>query len=259
MCFQETPEGISTLRLNSELRDAHLEVLSAHCAVHQLRLNYSLDDLARLGRTDLLRQSAAAATAVSEFYAAVGKRIPGPTLVAAPSADRDPEAALAVEWLSLYLQTQRERYYAASRPLDPAYKSLLAAYFSPALLDRVRVVELHGERVPLPDLVVQARARGFENLPDIPHMESLTFVDVVVFNEKLTERALFHALVHAVQIQILGLDRYAEFWIRSFLDTRAHFTVALEVHAFSLASRFSALEKFSTEEEVLHWVSQNRY
>ena len=137
----------------------------------------------------------------------------------------------------------------------------MAPYFAAALLDRIRIVELEGARVAIPDFFAQVRVQGFNNLPDIPHMESLTFLDVVAFNEKLSERALFHALVHAVQIEVLGLERYAELWVRGFLKTHAHFTVPLEVHAFSMASRFlrPTLEKFSVEDEVLRWAADHRY
>ena len=92
-------------------------------------------------------------------------------------------------------------------------------------------------------------------------MDSITFVDVIAFNQRLSERALVHALVHTVQIDILGLERYAELWVHGFLKSRTHFTVPIEVHAFTLASKFlrSSAEKFSVEDEVLQWVNQGRY
>jgi hypothetical protein len=104
------------------------------------------------------------------------------------------------------------------------------------------------------------RALGFEP-PEITHMDSVTFLDVIAFNQRLSERALFHALVHAVQIDVLGLERYAELWVHGFLKTRTHFTVPLEVHAFSLSSKFlrPMMEKFSVEDEVLRFVADGRY
>ena len=253
---------VSVAQLNSELRHAQLELLSAHCAIHQLRLHYTTDDLARFGQREVLRKSAEAANALSTFYALIEKRYPE----AAPRPmdsfrPTDEFVAQVVQWFSSYLRTQREFYWPAARPLDPQPKSVMAPYFPAALLDRVRMVELEGARVAPPDFLAQVRALGFENLPDIPHMESLTFLDVVAFNEKLTDRALFHALVHAVQIEVLGLEHYAELWIRGFLKTRAHFTVPLEVHAFSLASKFlrPVPETFSVEDEVLRWAADRRY
>ena len=134
-------------------------------------------------------------------------------------------------------QQQREHYFPVATPLSRQRKATLWPYFSPELLDHIRVVDLHGARVAVPEFFVQVRALGFEP-PEITHMDSLTFLDVVVFNQELTERALFHALVHAVQIRILGLKRYSELWVDSFIRTKTHFTVPLEVHAFSMASKF---------------------
>jgi hypothetical protein len=133
-------------------------------------------------------------------------------------------------------------------------------YFSATLLDRVRIIELRGARVRVPDFFVKIRDLGFEP-PAIAHMDSLTFIDIVAFNHTLTERALVHALVHAVQIEILGLQRYTELWVQGFLKTRTHFTVPLEVHAFSLSSKFMrpTTERFSIEDEVLCWAGDGRY
>jgi hypothetical protein len=248
--------------MNSELRHAQLELLSAHCATHQLRLHYSAEDLARFGRRDVLRKSAEAASALSAFYSAIEKQIPQP--VAAPSADftpTDDQIAQAVQWLAAYLRDQRDHYLPAAGPLSHELKAVFAPYFSAALLDRVQVLELKGARVAPPDFFAHARSLGFDSLPEISHMDSLTFLDVLVFNEQLTERALFHALVHTVQLDTLGLERYAELWVRSFIKTRAHFTVPLEVHAFSLSSKFlrPQPERFSVEDQVALWVADNRY
>ena len=85
--------------MNSELQQAQLELLSAHCAVHQLRLHYSTDDLVRFGRREVLRKSAEAATALHDFYAHIQTRIP---LCEVPAnTEPSPEqVAQAIEWLS---------------------------------------------------------------------------------------------------------------------------------------------------------------
>ena len=44
----------------------------------------------------------------------------------------------------------------------------------------------------------------------------------------MSERALFHGLVHAVQFEVLGLERYAELFVRGFFRTRLHIMVPLE-------------------------------
>jgi hypothetical protein len=258
--FEDPADRVSAPQLNSELQQAHVELLSAHCATHQLRLHYSTDDLARFGRRDVLRKSAQAASALHEFYASIEKKLPLPESNPAAPQPTPEQVAQAVEWLSAYLQQQREYYFPASGPLSAQQKALMWPYFSPALLDGVRVVELRGARVAVPEFFTEARSFGFEP-PEITHMDSLTFLDVIVFNEEFSDRALFHALVHTVQLQTLGIQRYAELWVQSFIKSRTHFTVPLEVHAFSLASKFlrPAAERFSVEDQVRRWMDDNRY
>ena len=261
MCSYQNPDNrISILQMNSELEQAHLELLGAHCAVHQLRLHYSSDDVARFGRRDVLRKSAEAAAALHDFYAAVEKKIPQTEQSPPAPQPSSEQIAKAIDWIAGYLREQREHYSPVATPLTNECKARMWPYFSAALLDRIRIVELRGARVRVPEFFAQVRALGFEP-PEITHMDSVTFLDVVAFNQRLSERALFHALVHAVQIDVLGLQRYAELWVHGFVKTKTHFTVPLEVHAFSLSSKFlrPMMERFSVEDEVLRWVTDGRY
>jgi len=57
----------------------------------------------------------------------------------------------------------------------------------------------------------------------------------LVFNEKVTERCLFHGLVHAVQFEVLGLERYTELFVRGFINTKLHFSVRLRLMLFRLS------------------------
>lgn len=257
--YEDSEYAGCELELNSELQRAQMELLSAHCATHQLRLHYSSDDLARFGRRDVLRKSAQAASDLSEFYAAIEKKIPQAQIVTEAAPPTTEQIEQAMQWLVEYLEEQRDKYLPVAVPLSRHHKAMLWPYFSPELLEEIRVIDLRGARVEPPAFYAEARALGFEP-PEITHMDSLTFLDVVVFNQQLSERALFHALVHSVQIRILGLRRYAELWVQSFIRTKAHFTVPLEVHAFSLASKFlRPAERFSVEDHVRRWVNDGRY
>jgi hypothetical protein len=253
-------ERVPVLLMNSELHQAQLDLLSAHCAVHQLRLHYSPDVLVRFGRRDVLRRSAQVASALNQFYSTLENHIPAQT--PEPASRVTPQQiAQAIDWLMSCLRSNRERYLSFTHPLSGKQLETFSPYFSPSLLSQIRIAELHGKRVEVPDFFAEARALGFDQLPDIPHLDSLTFLDVIVFNEKFNERALFHGLVHAVQLQVLGLKRYAELWVNSFLKTRAHFTVPLEVQAFALAAKFvrPTQPAFSVENEVLLWQAEDRY
>jgi hypothetical protein len=247
-------------QMNSELQHAQLELLSAHCAVHQLRLHYSTDQLVRFGRRDVLRKSAEAASALHAFYSRIessSSHSEPPASLPEPTPE---QLAQAVEWVASYLQQQRELHLPLCSALTPQHKSMLRPHFSYLLLEKTRVMELHGARLSPPDFFAEIRAAGFEP-PAISHMDSVTFGDVIVFNQHLTLRALFHALVHSAQIQLLGLRHYAELWVQSFARTRTHFTVPLEIHAFTLSSKFLSplTEKFSVEEQILRWKSEGRY
>lgn len=260
--YPKPDDRASILLLNSELQHAQLELLSAHCATHQLRLRYATEDLIRFGRRDVLRKSAQAASDLHQYYAAIEREIPKatPPALELPQLSSD-QVRQAIKWLASYLTAQRDHYRPTAVPLDEQYKRDLAPYFCAALLDRIRVLELKGARVTPPEFFIDVRALGFANLPEISHMDSLAFHDVIVFNERISDRALFHALVHTIQIEVLGLERYAELWVYGYLRTRAHFTVPLEVHAFSLASKFLRpnSEKFSVEDQVMLWLQQERY
>ena len=100
-----------------------------------------------------------------------------------------------------------------------------------------------------------------KNLPELAHMASLTFDDVVVFPGEVNDRRLFHALVHAAQFEILGLERYAELFVRGFLRVRSHVSVPLEMQAFSLEAKFAENpnEAFAVEELIRLWVKERRY
>ena len=260
--WNKTEDRVAIIQMNAALRHAQLELLSAHCVTHQLRMRFSLEDLARHGQRDVVRKSVETAQFLSEYYSSIQDKIPNEEealFTFAPDLSED-KVREGIDRLTLWLRQQRELYLVSAVPLPEPHKALMGRYFSASLLDQVRVVELKGQRLPNPPFYEEART-FLENLPDLTHMASLTFLDVVVFNEKLAERSLFHALVHAVQVQVLGLERYAELFVRGFVNTKLHFTVPLEAHAFSLESRFvvPGPESFSVEDEVQLWVRQGRY
>lgn len=160
-----------------------------------------------------------------------------------------------------YMQGQREHYLSIGKPLDSRPVEVMGPFFSPKLLAAAKVVQLVGQRITEPSFGQEIRALGLHGLVQVTHIASMTFEDVLVFNDKITDRLLFHALVRSVQFQVLGLDRYVELFVRAFVDTRLRFRVPLEGHAFELESKFAADREapFSVEDEVRMWVSQHRY
>jgi hypothetical protein len=167
----------------------------------------------------------------------------------------------ALEVLVDFQRRQRAQYYPLGQPLTPPTKSFFARFFDPSLLGQVRILKMTGERVPNPPFLEVARQIGFQNLPDLTHQSTVTFMDVILFNEQFTERALFNGLVHATQVQILGVERFAEFLIRGSLRTKSYMMIPLKAHAFALDCQFAEHRErgFSVEAEVARWLEQGRY
>jgi len=261
--WENPDDRVAIVQMNSELRHARLELLSAECATHQLRLRFSTEDIARYAEPDLLRKAIHSAATLNDFFASIERQIPQAGQFSPPSGPKlNEEQALEISAsLSAYVREQRDRYFPSAMPLGAQRKAIMQPFFPPALLGRIRAVELEGACFPDPPFYSKARDLGFLSLPNFSQMPSLTFLDVVVFRDQMTDSALFHGLVHSVQFQILGLQRYADLLVRGFLRTNAHFAVPLEAHAFALESRFArnAVESFSVEEQVRLWIREGRY
>jgi hypothetical protein len=163
--------------------------------------------------------------------------------------------------VSAYYRKECERYVPASVPLTKELKAAVAPYFATALLGRIRTVTLEGTRIPNPSFHEVAKAMGFERFPEFRHMASFTYIDVIVFHERIEPRHLFHGLVHATQMAFLGFERYVELYVRGFVKTGLWLSIPLEEQAFKLEARFAKPEPeiFSVDEEVRLWARENRY
>lgn len=261
--LNETGDRVAILQMNSELRNAQLEMLSAQCATDRLRLHYSVESIARHAQPDTLRKAWSAANALYEYYNSIARLVPGPGDMGKSSIPSVNEAKLneAIARVADYLRAQREHFRPSGLSLADQQRQAMRPYFSLPLLDQVRIVALDRQQIPNPPFYIQAKAMGIKDLPDLTHMTSLTFEDVLVFHGEMDSRALFHSLVHAVQFEVLGLERYAELFVRGFLRTGSHINVPLEAHVFLLESEFagSPSRVFSVEERVRLWTNQGRY
>src|SRR5260370_11903952 len=182
--WENPDDRVSIAQMNSELQHAQLELLSASCATHQLRLRFSADDLARFGRRDILRKSVQAATAMSEYYASIEKKIPSVEVAADPARVSEDRIREAVDRLGSYLREQREHYLAVAVPLSNHQKALMWPYYSSALLDRVRVLDLERAPLPNPPFLEESRDLGFLNLPHVPHIHPLTLSHLLLLTQQ---------------------------------------------------------------------------
>lgn len=97
--------------------------------------------------------------------------------------------------------------------------------------------------------------------PDFVHLASITYLDIVVFHDEIAPRTLFHGLVHATQMALLGMDRYTDLYVRGFVKSRSWIAIPLEAQAYQLDARFAmpSTAVFSVEGEVKSWSEEGRY
>jgi len=163
-------------------------------------------------------------------------------------------------FVAAYILAQRDRYAPRTVPLSAQQRVALVSFFSAELLGNTRVLVLEGERVANPDFYPMLRSMGFQNLPDQSAMAAITFCDVVVSHEPFSPGLLFHEFVHVEQYGQLGVPRFAEFYVRGFLNGGSYEGIPLEVNAYTLEDRFRAdpSRGFSVQKEVAKWLAEGR-
>lgn len=163
--------------------------------------------------------------------------------------------------VTAYFSGERKLYFPHSAQLAAEWLVMLEPYFSSQLLDKLRIVVLQGARIPPPPFYAEALKMSGGKFPDFVHMASVTYVDVIVFNERIESRALFHGTVHAAQIEILGIEKYVELYIRGFVKNRSWLAIPLEAQAYRLDTRFAEApgDLFLVEEDIRSWLSEGKY
>lgn len=260
MCVWE-PGGdrVAVVQLNAELRHAQMELLIAHCATERLRNHFSIADIARLGEPNVLKKATRIATDMSSYFNNIKKYLAGDGSQAMEVSDE--QVRSGIETFSQFMRERRAHYLPLGRSLSTREVAAMAPFFPADLLQTVRVIENAQPRLEDPECFKKARDFGLKNLPDLSHITSMTLDDVIVFNETIAERTLFHALVHAMQMQVLGLDWYSDLFVHAFIRVGAHFRVPLESQAFLLESRFATdpNQPFSVADIVREHALHRRY
>ena len=159
------------------------------------------------------------------------------------------------------VREREQTYLPRATPLSEAQKSAMQPFFPQSTLDEVRVLELKEERVPNPQYYERATRRGYRLMLDFRHMPDITHPQLMIFQEKLSPRLLFHALVHVVQYAVLGLETYLDLYVRAFMQRGSYPSVPLEAQAFRLDQRYTENpgSVFSVEAEVRQWAQQGKY
>jgi hypothetical protein len=154
-------------------------------------------------------------------------------------------------WLTArYIARHRERLLPASQPISARDQEDLSGFFSSSLLAETRIV---CASVPNPKFYRLVKMLGIEGVLEMSSIGAITLVDLVAYPDPMHRKTLFHELVHAVQYQVLGLRRFADLYVRGFLNHGGYDGIPLERQAYELEERFSRKPKkiFSVEEDVV--------
>jgi hypothetical protein len=160
-----------------------------------------------------------------------------------------------------YIASQRQRFLNRSAKLSGAQKAAIGGFFRADLLETTQIVVLEPERIGNPEFYTMFQGLGFSNLPNFSQMAAVTFKDVVVSHEPFSDGLLFHEFVHVEQYRQLGVPRFAELYVRGFLDGGGYDGIPLEINAYDLGSRFEEYpdRAFSVEAVVSSWIRQGRF
>jgi hypothetical protein len=152
-------------------------------------------------------------------------------------------------WVGAYIAEQRTSFRNQASPIGPEHQRALELFFPLDLLRSVRVIR---KRPANPPFYAQLQAMGIQNAPSFSDMAGVTFQDLVMHVEALSMPLLFHELVHAVQYRHLGLEGFAERYVRGFLSGGSYEAIPLEKQAYELEARFVAGQTapFSVDGEV---------
>jgi hypothetical protein len=159
-----------------------------------------------------------------------------------------------------YIIAQREKALPYAVPLSPEQRASMDGFFMPQVLD-THLFVLGETRLDNPSFYGQLRRMGLTNLPNFSTMEAVTFCDVVVSHQPFSDELLFHELVHVEQYRQLGVTRFAELYVRGFLDGGGYDGIPLEINAYDLGGRFERdpETRFSVANEVATWVRDGKF
>jgi hypothetical protein len=156
-----------------------------------------------------------------------------------------------LSWLTArYIARHRKRLVPGSQPISTRDREAFSGFFSPSILEETRVVRAS---VPNPKFYSLVRLLGSEGVLEMSAIGAITLVDLIAYADRMNRSTLFHELVHVVQYQVLGLWRFADLYVRGFVNHGGYDGIPLERQAHELEERFRRSPKrvFSVEEDVI--------
>jgi hypothetical protein len=158
-----------------------------------------------------------------------------------------------------YISSSRKKYSVDAMPLTSEQCLGMQPFFPAEILDQTRLLVLKGQRIQDPGFYTMARMMGFKDLPSFSDVAAVTFVDVIVSHEEISDALLFHELVHVVQYAQLGLKEFGARYVSGFVTGGGYEGIPLEKNAYELERLYSAKQVLSVEEEVKKWIEAGKF
>lgn len=157
-----------------------------------------------------------------------------------------------------WIKEQRLAYRPLGKVLPEQTVAQFSPYFETSLLKKVRLLMVPALENPG---FLEAYRTSFadKGLPllDFTSFSGITFVDTILLVDEFPAAdpvaTLFHELVHAVQYEILGPEKFVELYILGWVNQGFNYAaIPLEMDAYELQNRFEADpgESFSVRDEV---------
>ncbi len=161
---------------------------------------------------------------------------------------------LGRQWIS----HQRMAYRQSGHELSGEALMEFSQFFDPNLLQKVRIVTVPA--LENPAFLEEFRpmfAQASVPVLDFSTMSGITFVDTVLLVENAVKSDLdsliFHELVHVVQYDILGLDKFVELFITGWVNQGFNYAaIPLEMDAYELQYKYEGEpdQIFDVQDEV---------
>lgn len=157
-----------------------------------------------------------------------------------------------------WIKEQRQVFRPRGRVLSEQTRAQFAPFFEAPLLKEVRLLMVPG--LENPDFLEAYRdAFDEKGLPmlDFSEFPGITYIDTILLVDEFPAAdpaaSLFHELVHAVQYELLGPEKFVELYIMGWINQGFNYAaIPLEMDVYELQNRFEADPEtpFSVRDEI---------
>ncbi len=157
-----------------------------------------------------------------------------------------------------WIKEQRQVFRPLGRALPDTAIAQFSLYFEEQLLQKVRLVTVPALENPgFLDNYQSVLAEKAIPMLDFSAMAGITFVDTILLVDRYLDESatalIFHELVHAVQYELLGPEKFVELYILGWVNQGFNYAaIPLEMDAFELQNRYEAdpTQPFPVKDEV---------